>query len=93
MIRIGKTYQNLMVDLHASNAKLVARAARIVMDATGCPLDEASAALQKTGNDVKLAILITLTGMSPADGRQALENAGGFLRSAIEKGAPQFAGR
>jgi len=93
MIRIGKTYQNLMVDLHASNAKLVARAARIVMDATGCSLDEARAALQKTGNDVKLAILITMTGMSPAEARQALENACGFLRSAIESGAPQLADR
>lgn len=93
MIRIGKTYQNLMVDLHASNEKLVARAARIVMDATGCSLDEASAALKQTGNDVKLAILIILTGMKPADARLALDNAGGFLRNAIEKGrAPQLAG-
>lgn len=87
MIRIGKTYQNLMVDLHASNKKLVARAARIVMQATGCTLDDARAALDKTGNDVKLAILITLTGMSLAEARGALEGAGGFLRRAIEEGS------
>ncbi|MET0574618.1 MAG: N-acetylmuramic acid 6-phosphate etherase [Mesorhizobium sp.] len=86
MIRIGKTYQNLMVDLHASNRKLVARAARIVTQATGCTLEEARAALDKTGNDVKLAILITLTGMSLAEARSALEGAGGFLRRAIEEG-------
>ena len=86
MIRIGKTYQNLMVDLHASNRKLVARAARIVIQATGCTLEEARAALDKTGNDVKLAILITLTGMSLAEARSALEGAGGFLRRAIEEG-------
>lgn len=85
MIRIGKTYQNLMVDLHASNKKLVARAARIVMQATGCSLDEARDALGQTGNDVKQAILVTLTGMSPSEARGALEQAGGFLRKAIER--------
>lgn len=84
MIRIGKTYQNLMVDLHASNKKLVARAARIVMQATGCSLDEARDTLDQTGNDVKLAILIKLTGMNPDDARDAIEGAGGFLRKAIE---------
>ena len=70
MIRIGKTYQNLMVDLNVSNEKLVARAARIVMQATGCTLDDARAALDKTGNDVKLAILITMTGMNVAEARE-----------------------
>jgi N-acetylmuramic acid 6-phosphate etherase len=84
MIRIGKTYQNLMVDLHASNKKLLARAARIVMQATGCSLEDAREALGRTGNDVKLAILTELTGMSPTDARDALEGAGGFLRKAIE---------
>lgn len=84
MIRIGKTYQNLMVDMHASNKKLLARAVRIVVQATGCSLDEARDALDKTNNDVKLAILITMTAMSPDEARLALEGAGGFLRKAIE---------
>jgi N-acetylmuramic acid 6-phosphate etherase len=88
MIRIGKTYQNLMVDLNVSNKKLVARAARIVMQATGCTLDDARAALDKTGNDVKLAILVTMTGMDVAEARDALTGAGGFLRKAIEEGGP-----
>jgi N-acetylmuramic acid 6-phosphate etherase len=83
MIRIGKTYQNLMVDLHASNRKLVARAARIVMQATGCSPDEAREVLDLTENDVKLAILIQLTGMDVGSARAALEGAGGFLRKAI----------
>ncbi|WP_105370178.1 N-acetylmuramic acid 6-phosphate etherase [Neorhizobium huautlense] len=83
MIRIGKTYQNLMVDLHASNRKLVARAARIVMQATGCSPDEAREVLDLTENDVKLAILIQLTGMDVGSARTALEGAGGFLRKAI----------
>jgi N-acetylmuramic acid 6-phosphate etherase len=54
------------------------------MQATGCSLDEARDALNQTDNDVKLAILITLTGMRPADARDAIEEAGGFLRRAIE---------
>ena len=50
MIRSGKVYQNLMVDLHASNAKLVARAVRIVMQATDCTADQARQALD-AGSD------------------------------------------
>ena len=88
MVKIGKTYQNLMVDLKASNRKLVARAARIVMQATDCTLEEAEAALAQTHNDVKLAILVTMTGMNPAEARFALEGAGGFLRKAIEHSGP-----
>ncbi len=84
MIRIGKTYQNLMVDLKASNRKLVARAIRIVVDATGCTLEEAQEALGKTDNDVKLAILVVLTGMTPVEARGALARSRGFLRKAIE---------
>jgi N-acetylmuramic acid 6-phosphate etherase len=84
MIGIGKTYENLMVDLKASNEKLVARAARIVIQATGCTVDEARLALARTENDVKLAILVVKTGMSPADARSALERSDGFLRQAIE---------
>jgi N-acetylmuramic acid 6-phosphate etherase len=83
MIRIGKTYQNLMVDMHASNQKLLARAARIVMQATDCTAEEARRVLDLTNNDVKLAILIALTGLNVDAARAALQNAGGFLRTAI----------
>ncbi|GLS41136.1 N-acetylmuramic acid 6-phosphate etherase 1 [Mesorhizobium tianshanense] len=83
MIRIGKSYQNLMVDLTPSNRKLVARAVRIVMQTTGCSAQQARHALNQTGNDVKLAILVTLTGMGVEEARNALGNAGGFLRKAI----------
>ena len=83
MIRIGKSYQNLMVDVHASNKKLVARASRIVMQATGCTQQEARRVLDLTGNDVKLAILMEITGMGIEEARAALQNAGGFLRKAI----------
>ena len=88
MIRIGKTYQNLMVDLHASNEKLVARAIRIVMQATDCAIDEAEAALERTGNDVKLAILTTLTGKSVDDARTAIRHSSGFLRRALGGSTP-----
>ena len=88
MIRIGKTYQNLMVDLHASNRKLLARAVRIVMQATDCTTEEAEQALERTNNDVKLAILVTLPGRDVEVARAALAAAGGFLRRAIEVGAP-----
>ncbi|HEV7275465.1 MAG TPA: N-acetylmuramic acid 6-phosphate etherase [Devosiaceae bacterium] len=84
MIRIGKTYQNLMVDLHASNAKLLARAVQIVMQATDCTATDAEAALARTGNDVKLAILTTLTGKSVEDARAAIDGSGGVLRRALE---------
>jgi N-acetylmuramic acid 6-phosphate etherase len=83
MIRIGKSYQNLMVDLNPSNKKLVARAIRIVMQTTGCAAQQAKEVLAQTGNDVKLAILMTITGLDVEPARTALGNAGGFLRKAI----------
>jgi N-acetylmuramic acid 6-phosphate etherase len=84
MVRIGKSYQNLMVDLNASNEKLLARAVLIVIEATGCTAEAAEAALEATGNDVKLAILVVATGLDVAAARAALAAAGGFLRRAIE---------
>jgi len=87
MVRIGKTYGNLMVDMVASNGKLVARAARIVVEATGCTLPEAEAALARAGNHSKLAILMVLTGLEPDAARRKLEEAGGVLRRAISGAA------
>lgn len=84
MIRIGKTYQNLMVDMIASNQKLVGRAIRIVMQATDCAQAAAEDALRRAGNDVKLAVLTILTGRSVEDARAAINGAGGFLRRAID---------
>jgi N-acetylmuramic acid 6-phosphate etherase len=60
MTRSGKCYQNLMVYLKPTNLKLAARAALIVTQATGCTTEQAHEALKRTGDDVKLAILITL---------------------------------
>ena len=88
MIRIGKTYGNLMVDMIASNGKLVARAARIVSQATGSELPEAETALLAAGNDTKLAILTILTGDDADTARARLTAAGGILRRAVSDTAP-----
>jgi N-acetylmuramic acid 6-phosphate etherase len=85
MIRLGKCYQNLMVDLHPTNLKLMARAARIVVLATGCTAEQAQEALKRTDNDLKLAILMTVTGMPIEEAKLALRSAGGFLRKAIAR--------
>jgi len=82
MIRIGKSYENLMVDLSVSNAKLSARATRMLAEVSGCSNDEAERYLVEAGNNVKLAILMALTGMNAADAQAALSGADGFLRRA-----------
>ncbi|UXI02030.1 N-acetylmuramic acid 6-phosphate etherase [Photobacterium sp. TY1-4] len=84
MIRLGKSYQNLMVDVKATNEKLVARAVRIVMQATDCEQALAAATLAQTANDVKLAILMILTGLDRDAARQQLAQQQGFLRRAVE---------
>ncbi|MCK6264876.1 N-acetylmuramic acid 6-phosphate etherase [Vibrio sp. ZSDE26] len=84
MIRLGKSYQNLMVDVKATNKKLVARAARIVTQATDCDVSIATQTLEQTKYDVKLAILMILTGLSLEEAKQQLNNQDGFLRKAVE---------
>ena len=84
MVRLGKTYGNLMVDVQASNAKLRARAIRIVGLATGVDADRAAAALAEAGGSVKEAILIIETGLDVAAARTLLAEHDGFLRAAIE---------
>jgi len=84
MIRIGKSYQNLMVDVKATNEKLVARAARIVMQATECEKAQAVETLKQTDYDVKLAILMILTDLDLTTAKQQLSKQSGFLRKAVE---------
>lgn len=83
MLRIGKAYGNLMVDLQASNEKLKARAARVVMQATRCPQEVAEIELERAGNDVKLAIMSLLTGEDLSTAGKRLDAAGGVLRAAL----------
>jgi N-acetylmuramic acid 6-phosphate etherase len=83
MIRIGKSYENLMVDVSVSNEKLAARAVRIICQVTDLPADEAEAYLDRSGNNVKLAILMALTGLDKQAAEATLDNADGFLRRAV----------
>ncbi|GAA0812596.1 N-acetylmuramic acid 6-phosphate etherase [Colwellia asteriadis] len=85
MIKSGKSYQNLMVDVNASNEKLYARAIRIVMQATGCDYDTGKAALVQADNSAKLAILLVETGIDAEQGQRLLAQNDGFLRLAINE--------
>tara|TARA_Y100000589_G_scaffold84523_1_gene78525 strand:- start:6337 stop:7272 length:936 start_codon:yes stop_codon:yes gene_type:complete len=84
MIRLGKTYENLMVDVNATNQKLKARAIRIVMQATDCAEQEASEALTAANNHAKLAILMLLTGLDAKRAEAILTENNGFLRQAVQ---------
>jgi N-acetylmuramic acid 6-phosphate etherase len=83
MVRLGKVHGNLMVDVQATNAKLRARAERIVMQATGTDAAAASAALESVDGRVKAAILVTLTGVAPEVALARLDAEDGVLRDAI----------
>ncbi|EKO3486524.1 N-acetylmuramic acid 6-phosphate etherase [Vibrio fluvialis] len=85
MIRLGKSYQNLMVDVKATNKKLVARAVRIVMQATDCDRYTAEALLAESDNNAKVAILMHLTGVDAAQAKAKLSDSDGFLRRAMEE--------
>jgi N-acetylmuramic acid 6-phosphate etherase len=86
MIRLGKTFGNLMVDVQASNSKLRARACRIVGEACGLPPGEAAALLERCGGEVKTAIVSRLAGVDPKQARARLAAAGGVVRRALEAG-------
>ncbi|MER5787922.1 N-acetylmuramic acid 6-phosphate etherase [Streptomyces sp. NPDC001980] len=83
MIRLGKTYGNLMVDVRASNEKLRARSRRIVALATGASDDEIEAALTATDGEVKPAVLVILAGVDGPTAARLLEESGGHLRAAL----------
>ncbi len=90
MIRTGKVYGNLMVDLRASNAKLRDRAERIVMAATGASRGVARRVLARSGGRAKLAILMHLRKLDAPQGRRRLRQCGGSLREALEISSFEF---
>lgn len=83
MVKFGKVYQNLMVDMKATNIKLMDRACRMVVEATGAERAQAESVLKQTGYDVKPAILMILTGLDADAARAKLAQHNGFLRAAI----------
>ncbi|KUL44897.1 N-acetylmuramic acid 6-phosphate etherase [Streptomyces sp. NRRL F-4489] len=88
MIRLGKTYGNLMVDVRASNDKLRARSRRIVALATGASDLEIETALNETGGEVKNAILVLLGGVGAHEAARLLHTSKGNLRTALQSAAP-----
>jgi N-acetylmuramic acid 6-phosphate etherase len=84
MIRLGKTYGNLMVDLRASNSKLADRARRIVRAVTNLTDQESERLLRDCGGEVKTAIVSHYTGKPSAEARRLLAASEGHLRKALE---------
>jgi len=84
MVLMGKTYSNLMVDLRASNSKLMERAMGIVSELASCSHTEAAELLQRCDGEVKTSIVSYNLGLSPDKARARLESAGGHLRRALE---------
>jgi len=93
MVQIGKVYGNLMVDVQPSNAKLVARARRIVAVATGAEPATVISALEAAGSEAKTAIIMISRGCDPTQARQRLHAAHGSVRGALREGtdAPERA--
>ena len=83
MVRTGAVFGNLMVNLKPSNAKLVDRAHRIIAAATGCTPARAAQLFREAG-DVKVAILMELSGLPFAAARSRLKLANGILRTALQ---------
>lgn len=83
MVGLGKVYRNLMVDVRPTNEKLLARAIRIVRDATDCDEQTARAALAAADQHAKTAIVAVLCGVDAAQARERLVAADGFVRSAV----------
>ncbi|WP_028273243.1 N-acetylmuramic acid 6-phosphate etherase [Atopococcus tabaci] len=85
MVRIGKVYQNLMVDVQPSNIKLEERSKNILMEATGCTYEEAAEYFEKADHHVKTAIVMYLTDVDKETAETRLEEADGFVREAIKQ--------
>jgi N-acetylmuramic acid 6-phosphate etherase len=83
MVRIGKTFGNLMVDVRATNDKLRTRVRRIVELATGSPPDEVEAALEAAGGEAKVAIVSLLAEVDAETARSRLDAADGRIRTAL----------
>jgi N-acetylmuramic acid 6-phosphate etherase len=85
MVRLGKTYGNLMVDVVATNAKLRGRVRRAIALATGASAAEVEAALDAAGGEAKVAIVTLLAGVDADAARLRLAQAGGLVRGALER--------
>ena len=84
MVRLGKVYENMMVDLQMTSQKLVERSKRVLMVVTGVDYDEAARMLSAADGHVKTAIVMILRGVDADEAGRRLDDADGFVRRAIE---------
>ena len=84
MIRLGKVYENMMIDLQMTNKKLVERSKRIVMTVTGVDYEKAADVLKKADGHVKTALVMIKADVSAAEARKRLKKTDGFVKRAIE---------
>ncbi len=84
MIKLGKVYENMMIDLQMTNQKLVERSKKIVMTITGISYKEAEEYLQKADGHVKTALVMILAKVNYKEAKQRLEKADGFVRGTIK---------
>ncbi len=85
MIRMGKVYENLMVDLRTASRKLEERTKRVYMEATGARYAEATPALKRAGGSLKVAIVMRRARVTRAEAERRLKRAQGWVRRAIEE--------
>lgn len=83
MVGIGKVYNNLMVDVRPTNAKLIERSKRIIMQATDCTYEVAEEKFIESGSNVKLAIVMLLTDCDADEGKEKLVRAKGFVKNTL----------
>jgi N-acetylmuramic acid 6-phosphate etherase len=85
MIRLGKVFQNLMVDLRMNSKKLEERAKKVLMNVTGLDYNSASKSLRRADGHVKTAVVMVKAGLSRNEATRRLKRAGGFVKKAIEE--------
>jgi len=83
-VRMGKVYENMMVDLMANSQKLVERSRRTVMTVTGVDYDAAGRAIEAAGKSVKTAIVMLKLNCDRQEAERRLAAANGFVRAALE---------
>lgn len=88
MIRLGKTFGNLMVDLRVTNEKLRDRSERILMEVCDASRDQARALLERSGGAVKAAIVMHFLGLGLAEAEEAIDEAGGVIRRVLNRSPP-----
>ena len=84
MIKLGKVYNNRMVDMRATNAKLRERSVRIIQDLTGLPRPDVVKGLDLAGGQVKLALFVLQSGLNVEDAKKILDENDGYLKRALD---------